>query len=156
MSRYSYGHNYKYDSSNPPHPRDNSAYEKNRAEHARGVGTHQTYNDSDSPNFSKTLIGIGRESMGAVKQLGQSYYDMGKGLVNVSRKTVKGAANMAGIRTPSGLSKQEKKQITRKSTSGTKGGKRHLRKKTTTHKRGKKTTKRNKGKKTTKRNKGKK
>ena len=81
---------------------------------------------------------------------------MGKGLVKAPYRTVKGVANMTGIRTPSGLSKQEKKQITRKSTSGTKGGKRHLRKKTTTHKRGKKTTKRNKGKKTTKRNKGKK
>jgi hypothetical protein len=92
--------------------------------------------------------------MGAVKQLGQSYYDMGKGLVKLpyktvkcAAKTVKGAANMAGIRTPSGLSKEEKKQITKQSTSVTKGGKRHLRKKTTTHKRGKKTTKRNKGKK---------
>ena len=156
MSRYSYGHNYKYDSSNPPHPRDNSAYEKNRAEHARGVGTHQTYNDSDSPKFSETLRSIGRDSMNAAKHLGDVYYKMGKGLVKAPYRTVKGVANMTGIRTPSGLSKQEKKQITRKSTSGTKGGKRHLRKKTTTHKRGKKTTKRNKGKKTTKRNKGKK
>ena len=156
MSRYSYGHNYKYDSSNPPNPRDNSAYEKNRAEHARGVGTHQTYNDSDSPKFSETLRSIGRDSMDAAKHLGDVYYKMGKGLVKAPYRTVKGVANMTGIRTPSGLSKQEKKQITRKSTSGTKGGKRHLRKKTTTHKRGKKTTKRNKGKKTTKRNKGKK
>jgi len=71
---------------------------------------------------------------------------MGKGVVKAPWRTAKGVANLTGARTPSGLTKLENLQIKR-STSDRKCGKRYLRKKSSTHKRGKKSSTRKRGKK---------
>jgi len=134
---YTYAPNYRDDPNNPAKPRDNSAYEKNRAEHARGDGTRQTY--GDVPSLGATLKGIGKAALGASGHLAKTYYKMGKGVVKAPWRTAKGVANLTGARTRSGITKLEKKQIKR-STSDRKGGKRHLRKKSSTRKRGKKSS----------------
>ena len=154
---YNYGTNYRYNLDNPPYPRDNSAYEKNRAEHALGVGTRQTY--GDGPSLFATLKGMGKVAVGAPGHLAKAYYSMGKGLVKAPWRTAKGVANLTGARTPSGLTKHEKKQkktSTSTSTSDKKGGKRYLRKKSSTRKRGKKSSTRKRGKKSSTRKRGKK
>ena len=150
---YNYGPNYRYNSNNPPQPRDHSAYEKNRAEHARGVGTRQTY--GDGPSVGEKLKGIGEIALDLPGHFAKPFYSMGKGLVKAPWRTAKGVANLTGARTPSGLTKLEKLQIKR-STSDRKGGKRYLRKKSSTHKRGKKSSTYKRGKKSSTRKRGKK